>query len=120
MELIDAEISETTRASFFGSGDHEDFGASTGEPDLLIVFGPYVNLDGYPPWQIRLTEIFCTKSGIEARGVKQRSQRIKGRRAVSQTEKLYQQTSRPAGSVEYQGFLRALWKYAGAEMRFGR
>ncbi|KAF6837367.1 di-cis-decaprenylcistransferase [Colletotrichum musicola] len=29
------------------------------EPDLLIHFGPYVDLDGYPPWPIRLTEIFC-------------------------------------------------------------
>ncbi|KAI9783880.1 MAG: hypothetical protein M1816_001132 [Peltula sp. TS41687] len=29
-----------------------------GEPDLLILFGPYVELQGYPPWQIRLTEIF--------------------------------------------------------------
>ena len=29
------------------------------EPDLLIVFGPYVELAGYPPWQLRLAEIFC-------------------------------------------------------------
>ncbi|KAM7222251.1 putative undecaprenyl pyrophosphate protein [Rhypophila decipiens] len=29
-----------------------------GEPDLLILFGPHVELSGYPPWQIRLTEIF--------------------------------------------------------------
>lgn len=28
------------------------------EPDLLIHFGPHVVLDGYPPWQIRLTEIY--------------------------------------------------------------
>jgi dehydrodolichyl diphosphate syntase complex subunit NUS1 len=28
-----------------------------GEPDLLILFGPKVVLDGYPPWQVRLTEI---------------------------------------------------------------
>lgn len=28
-----------------------------GEPDLLILFSPYVELQGYPPWQIRLTEI---------------------------------------------------------------
>jgi dehydrodolichyl diphosphate syntase complex subunit NUS1 len=28
-----------------------------GEPDLLILFGPMVVLDGYPPWQVRLTEI---------------------------------------------------------------
>ena len=28
-----------------------------GEPDLLLLFGERVILDGYPPWQIRLTEI---------------------------------------------------------------
>ncbi|KAM5356214.1 hypothetical protein ACJ41O_002860 [Fusarium nematophilum] len=43
MELIDAELSEGIMA----------------EPDLLITFGPYLELSGYPPWQIRLTEIFC-------------------------------------------------------------
>ncbi|KAH8736759.1 Decaprenyl diphosphate synthase-like protein [Ilyonectria robusta] len=42
-ELIDAELSE---------------GIMT-EPELLITFGPYLELSGYPPWQIRLTEIFC-------------------------------------------------------------
>ncbi|KAI1082822.1 Decaprenyl diphosphate synthase-like protein [Whalleya microplaca] len=29
------------------------------EPDLLISFEPYVDLQGYPPWPIRLTEIYC-------------------------------------------------------------
>ena len=43
MELVDAELSEGIMP----------------EPDLLIVFSPYVELSGYPPWQIRLTEIFC-------------------------------------------------------------
>ncbi|KAK7520195.1 Decaprenyl diphosphate synthase-like protein [Phyllosticta citriasiana] len=42
MELIDAEITESVM----------------GEPDLLILFGPRVELKGYPPWQVRLTEIF--------------------------------------------------------------
>lgn len=28
------------------------------EPDLLVLFGPRVTLAGYPPWQLRLTEIF--------------------------------------------------------------
>ena len=41
-ELIDAEISESVM----------------GEPELLILFGPDIKLDGYPPWQLRLTEIF--------------------------------------------------------------
>lgn len=42
LDLIDAEISESVMA----------------EPDLLILFGPYIQLQGYPPWQIRLTEIY--------------------------------------------------------------
>ncbi|KAL8803630.1 MAG: hypothetical protein Q9182_003045 [Xanthomendoza sp. 2 TL-2023] len=42
LDLIDAEISESVMT----------------EPDLLIVFGPYVKLQGYPPWQVRLTEIY--------------------------------------------------------------
>ncbi|KAH6648495.1 Decaprenyl diphosphate synthase-like protein [Truncatella angustata] len=29
------------------------------EPDLLISFAPWVDLQSYPPWQIRLTEIYC-------------------------------------------------------------
>ncbi|EON61885.1 hypothetical protein W97_01103 [Coniosporium apollinis CBS 100218] len=41
-ELIDAEISESVM----------------GEPDLLVLFGPRVELKGYPPWQVRLTEIY--------------------------------------------------------------
>jgi hypothetical protein len=27
---------------------------------LLLVFGPFLKLDGYPPWQLRLTEMYCT------------------------------------------------------------
>lgn len=42
VELIDAEITESIM----------------GEPDLLILFDPDVKLEGYPPWQLRLTEIF--------------------------------------------------------------
>ncbi|KAK4984511.1 hypothetical protein LTR50_006535 [Elasticomyces elasticus] len=41
-ELIDAEISESVM----------------GEPDLLVLFGESVVLQGYPPWQVRLTEVF--------------------------------------------------------------
>lgn len=41
-ELIDAEITESVMS----------------EPDLLIVFGDRVMLNGYPPWQVRLTEIY--------------------------------------------------------------
>ncbi|KAH0535999.1 hypothetical protein FGG08_007098 [Glutinoglossum americanum] len=41
VELVDAEVSESVM----------------GEPELLVLFGPVVKLDGYPPWQVRLTEI---------------------------------------------------------------
>ena len=42
-ELIDAEISESVMS----------------EPDLLLLFGEKAVLEGYPPWQVRLTEIFA-------------------------------------------------------------
>ena len=42
LDLIDAEVSESVM----------------GEPDLLVLFGSHVRLQGYPPWQVRLTEIF--------------------------------------------------------------
>ncbi|OBT71415.1 hypothetical protein VF21_09801 [Pseudogymnoascus sp. 05NY08] len=64
------------------------------EPDLLIIAGPYIKLDGYPPWQIRLTEIYCT-----------------GKQGSSTTRHK---------AVKYQTFLKGLYQYAGAEMRFGR
>jgi len=41
-DLVDAELTESVM----------------GEPDLLLLFTPHVELSGYPPWQIRLTEIF--------------------------------------------------------------
>lgn len=100
--LINTEISATTTISDQRHPvDHSPKSSTAkmveaGEPDLVIVFGPNVKLDGYPPWQIRLSEIFCVgDSGGDVAG---------------------------SGStrVEYQGFLRGLWKYAGAEMRFGR
>ena len=47
-KLIDAEISESIM----------------GEPNLLIVFGARVVLEGYPPWQVRLTEIFYAQDNI--------------------------------------------------------
>ncbi|CRK19288.1 hypothetical protein BN1708_012592 [Verticillium longisporum] len=49
MDLIGAELSEGIMP----------------EPDLLILFGPHVELDGYPPWPIRLTEIFCLPDNQE-------------------------------------------------------
>lgn len=70
-DLIDAEISESIM----------------GEPDLLILFGPVVEFSGYPPWQIRLTEIFHVPDNEV---------------------------------VGYQIFLRGLYSYAKAQMRFGR
>lgn len=97
-----ASSSSTTQNESY-SGDETEMLPSTlftpikPEPDLLIIFGPIVKLDGYPPWQIRLTEIFCTgdkTSSIAA-----------GREEVA---------------VEYQAFLRGLWRYARASFRFGR
>lgn len=29
------------------------------EPDLLVMFSPTIDLQGYPPWHIRVTEIYC-------------------------------------------------------------
>lgn len=96
LDLINTEIVATTAfpgTETNGSGERlPSADSSPGEPDLLIVFGPYVKLDGYPPWQIRLSEIFCVGGDVK-----------NGRTRV-----------------EYQGFLRGLWRYAGAEMRFGR
>ncbi|KAJ8129920.1 hypothetical protein O1611_g3710 [Lasiodiplodia mahajangana] len=43
MDVIDNELSEAVMQ----------------EPDLLVSFEPYVDLQGYPPWAIRLTEIYC-------------------------------------------------------------
>ncbi|KAF5125940.1 Dehydrodolichyl diphosphate synthase complex subunit NUS1 [Metarhizium anisopliae] len=71
MELVDAELSEGIMP----------------EPDLLILFSPNVELSGYPPWQIRLTEIFCLQDN-EGFG--------------------------------YQVFLKALRKFAKAQMRNGK
>lgn len=42
LDLIDTETSESVIT----------------EPDLLVLFAPYVKLQGYPPWQVRLTEIY--------------------------------------------------------------
>ncbi|KAA8644880.1 ditrans,polycis-polyprenyl diphosphate synthase [Aspergillus tanneri] len=102
MELVDAEISEiTTQPSQVTAQTPSRSKAAPvsvslkPEPDLLLVFGPFLKLDGYPPWHIRLTEMFCTGS----------------------------KTSNVNGygePVEYQGFCRGLWHYAGAQMRFGR
>lgn len=95
-ELVDAEITEITSYPL-RSNDGGSAGASLlkAEPDLLLVFGPYLKLDGYPPWQIRLTEMYCT--GDRSHGLTGYGE-----------------------AVEYQGFMRGLWHYAGAQMRFGR
>ena len=97
--LINTEISATTAIPSSrppNSPKPAGKDVDAGEPDLVIVFGPIVKLDGYPPWQIRLSEIYCVgDSGGDVSG---------------------------SGStrVEYQAFLRALWKYAGAKFNFGR
>ena len=38
------------------------------EPDLVMLFGGKICLDGYPPWQLRLSEIWCLRDhegGVE-------------------------------------------------------
>ncbi len=47
-DLIDAEISESVMA----------------EPDLIVLFGDKIVLDGYPPWQARLTEMFYVQDHV--------------------------------------------------------
>ena len=95
-ELVDAEVSEiTTQPLQTDSGSSRNTAPLKPEPDLLLVFGPFLKLDGYPPWQIRLTEMYCT--GDRSHGLTGYGE-----------------------AVEYQGFMRGLWHYAGAQMRFGR
>lgn len=67
----------------------ETFSDEYGDSAIQLVDGADggICLRGYPPWQVRLTEIFHTQD---------------------------------SSGVEYQAFLRALYKYAQAEMRFGR
>ncbi|KAK7203444.1 Decaprenyl diphosphate synthase-like protein [Myxozyma melibiosi] len=31
------------------------------EPDLVVIFGPKLVLDGFPPWQVRLSEIYYAR-----------------------------------------------------------
>ena len=71
-ELVDAELTESIM----------------GEPELLLLFGPVVRLRGYPPWQLRLTEIF-------------------------------HEPDNHAG-LEYLVWLKGLYGFAKAQMRFGR
>ncbi|KAJ5541098.1 hypothetical protein N7494_006174 [Penicillium frequentans] len=92
-EIVNAKVSDMSKPLQNDSNLEVDSFKS--EPDLLLIFGSSLKLDGYPPWPIRLTEMFCT--GERSHG-------------------LY----RYGGAVEYQGFLRGLRQYAGAEMRVGR
>lgn len=93
-ELVDAEITEITTQPLSMDPTLPDTVLKP-EPDLLLVFGPFLKLDGYPPWQLRLTEMYCT--GGRSHGL-----------------------SGDGEAVEYQGYMRGLWHFAGAQMRFGR
>jgi undecaprenyl pyrophosphate synthase len=68
------------------------------EPDLLILFSPQVDLQGFPPWQLRLTEILY---------------RPCFRRA-------YCSHLPDNSSFNYSIFLRGLQEYDRAEFRIGR
>ena len=70
-DLIDAEITESVMRV----------------ADVLVLFGCRGVLQGYPPWQARLTEIFHVQGN---------------------------------SGVGYQVFLRALHRYANAQLKFGR
>ncbi|KAJ6035784.1 hypothetical protein N7540_000063 [Penicillium herquei] len=95
-ELVDAEISEITSQPLqLDTADRSMADIIKPEPDLLLIFGAFLKLDGYPPWQIRLTEMYCT--GDRSHGITGYGE-----------------------AVEYQGFMRGLWHFAGAQMRFGR
>lgn len=126
---------------------------SLSDPDLLLIFGPYVRLDGYPPWQLRLTEIHCVGSSSaynSSGGHSLQVDRLRHIRRRDRSEGKWKAGRRSAigssissastnyakadsgedndgyhhqsGSVrpQYHHFLRALWKYAGTEARFGR
>jgi undecaprenyl pyrophosphate synthase len=71
IDLLDAELSENVMT----------------DPDLLILFSPHVELAKYPPWHIRLTEIYHVQDNQ---------------------------------GVGYQIFLRGLYNYGKAQMRFGK
>ncbi|KAI9760730.1 MAG: hypothetical protein M4579_001468 [Chaenotheca gracillima] len=71
LPLVDAELTENVMD----------------EPDLLILFDGNVQLRSFPPWQLRLTEIFHVQD---------------------------------SQGVGYQVFLRGLYSFAKAQMRFGR
>ncbi|KAJ5792644.1 uncharacterized protein N7503_008622 [Penicillium pulvis] len=92
-EIVNAKISDMSKP--LQNGLNLEVDSFKSEPDLLLIFGPSLKLDGYPPWPIRLTEMFCT--GERSHGL-----------------------HRFGSAVEYQGFLRGLRQYAGAEMRVGR
>jgi len=63
------------------------------EPDLLLVLGgPYLRLQGFPPWQIRLTEIFHQPSPAWL----------------------------PSPDLTYQHLWDAMTSYQGSEQRIGK
>lgn len=70
--------------------DNELQASVMGEPDLLLLFGPTIKLEGYPVWQVRVTEIFYKKD-------------VGGSRQVS-----------------YQVFLKGLKRFSTTVSRLGR
>lgn len=60
-----AEKKISPRDITVNSLDHELKTLICKEPDLVYVFSPTLDLDGFPPWHIRLSEIFYMKDNDE-------------------------------------------------------
>lgn len=64
-------------------------------PDILFVFGSRIQFEGYPPWQLASTEIFCTGEDITC-------------------------FARRGSSARYRVFLQGLQRFAGADIKLGK
>lgn len=117
-DLIDAEVSGMHLLSPFHFRvsanrlilNSPSTGTLMTEPDMLIIFAPHLHLQGYPPWQIRLTEFLYVSSSPSHISIL-----LENNNMIP----LYSHLEDNEG-VGYQAFLRALYKYAMAEMKFGR
>ena len=65
------------------------------DPDVLLVFGPRIQFEGYPPWQLASPEMFCTGEDSA----------FFARRGLS---------------ARYRIFLQGLQRFAAADIKLGR